>query len=325
MSGQAQQLSLFPPGRRTDMGGRWTVPIAWVPGEPLRAESSLGLALHWFVQEMQRLGMAENTCKTYAKAVSLLVRYLGVSRKLSQVTADDLRRFQAWVEERARSAKTAEVKLTAVRRFFRSLHEAGILPVNVAADMYPAKAASPLPVVLYPAQVDAVRRTVAEWATRPENPDVLPALLITLLLDMGLRIGEAERLHVDDVDLSNSLHPVVHIRYSQKRHRAKQRSLIGPPALVDLIGRYLRHHPLPEGEEHLFPYSRRHLQYVVEKAGRAAGLRRPLTPSTLRWTYALDQFQTGVDPETLRQRLGLSALGWKDVETKLRTLARRPL
>jgi len=325
MSGQAWQLPLLPSVRRTDMGDRWTVPVVSVPDRPLTAESSLGLALHWFEQEMQRLGMAANTRKTYAKAVSLLVRYLGPSRKLCQVAPDDLRRFQAWVEERARSPKTAELKLTAVRRFFAALYEAGILPVNVAADMYPAKAASPLPVVLHPAQADTVRRIVAGWATRNDDPDVLPALLVTLLLDMGLRIGEAERLHVDDIDLSNPLRPVVHVRYSERRHRAKQRALVGPPALADLIDRYLRHHPLPEGEERLLPWSRRQLQYVVTKVGEAAGLRRPLTPGALRWTCALEQLRAGVDPETLRQRLGLSALGWKDAEVKLRALARQPL
>ncbi len=325
MSDRAQQLPLLPFAGRADTGDRWTVPIASVPDKPLGAESSLGLALHWFEQEMQRLGMAENTRKTYAKAVSLLIRYLGVSRKLSQVTGDDLRRFQAWVEERANCPKTAELKLTAVRRFFRALNEAGILPVNVAADMYPAKASSPLPVVLNRAQADEIRQVVAGWATRSDDPDVMPALLVTLMLDMGLRIGEVERLHLDDIDLSNPLRPIVHIRYSEKRHRAKQRALIAPPALADLIDRYLRHHPLPEGEGRLLPWSRRQLQYVVTRVGKAAGLRRPLTPNTLRWTYALDQFQAGIDSETLRQRLGLSELGWKDVETRLKALARRPL
>ncbi len=325
MSGRPRQLPLFQPAPRRDRGGRWTVPVAHVPDAPLGPDSSLALALHWFQQEMERLGMALNTRNTYAKAVGLLVRYLGPSKRLREVTSDDLQRFQAWVEERAQSAKTAEVKLTAVRRFFRALYEAGILPVNVAADMYPTKASSPLPVVLNRAQADAVRRVVAKWATRSDDPDVLPALLVTLLLDMGLRIGEVERLHVDDVDLSDPLHPVVHVRYLQRRHQAKRRSLVGPPALADLVDRYLRHHPLPEGEGRLFPYSRRHLQYVVERVGRAAGLRRPLTPGTLRWTYALGQFQAGADPETLRQRLGLSELGWKDAEARLKALARRPL
>ncbi len=324
MSRQVGQLPLFPFAPSRDTGG-WAVPLVEVPGGALSAESSLALALHWFGQEMKRLGLAENTRQAYTKAVSLLVRYLGPSRRLNQVTPDDLRRFQAWVEERARAPKTAELKMTGVRRFFRALYQAGVLPVDVACDIYPAKASSPLPAVLHRGQVDAIRRTVAELAARPDEPDVLPALLVLLLLDLGLRIGEVERLHPDDVDLSDRLQPIVYVRYSEKRHRAKQRALIAPPELAELLDRYLRLHPLPEGEERLFPWSRRSLQYEIARVGRAAGLRRPLTPSMLRWTCALKQFQAGVDAETLRRRLGLSRLGWEDAAVRLRALAQQPV
>ena len=323
MSNQPEQLSLFPSVPSTQTGGRWTVPLAEVPDRPLTVESSLGLAVHWFGQEMQRLGFAENTRKTYAKAVALLARYVGASRSLSEINADDLDRFQAWVEGQAQSPKTAEVKLTAVRRFFVALHEAEIMPVNVARDMYPIKAQIPLPVVLYSAQADAVRRMAAEQATASADPDPLPALLITLLLDMGLRLGEAVRLHVDDIDLSNSLRPIVHVRYDRARHRAKRRALVGPPVLTNLVKQQLA--GLDPDETRVLASSRRRLQYIVERLGEEADLRRSLTPSTLRWTYALDQFTAGMDPETLRQRLGLSERSWKEVEVRLRALARRAL
>lgn len=320
---KAEQLPLMSSAKPRRSGHRWTVPVAQVPGEPLTTESSLGLALHWFAQELERLGYAENTRKTYTKAVSLLTRYLGRSRSLSEISPDDLHRFQAWVEERAGSPKTAEVKLTAVRRFFLALHEAEILPVNVAGDMYPTKASSPLPVILNPTQADAVRRVAAEQAASSEEPDPRPGLLITLLLDMGLRLGEAFKLHPDDVDLTNPLRPVVHIRYDDHRHRAKRRALIAPPALTSLAKQ--QRGRLDPQEEQLLDSSRRTLQYIVERTGDAAGLRRTLTPSTLRWTYAVDQFRTGLEPDVLRQRLGLSERSWEDTESRLQALTRRPL
>ena len=320
---KAQQPPLFrfPASKQ----GRWTVPVAAVPDHPLDAASSLALAAHWFDQELTRLGMADNTRKTYVKAVRLLARYLGPSRTLSQIAPDDLRRFQAWVEQKAQSPKTAEFKLTAVRRFFLALYEAGILPANIAADMYPTKAQTPLPVVLHQAQAERIRRIVAEKAARLDEPDVRPALLITLLLDLGLRLGEVQRLNFDDVDVSNPLRPVVHVRYSEQRHQAKRRTLLAPPALSDLMRRYAQHHPLPPGESRLLPYSRRILQYWVARVGEEASLHRTLTPNTLRWTFAVEQFKSGVDPETLRKRLGLAPRGWRDVEAKLKLLARRPI
>lgn len=319
MDNSHKQLPLFSTPSRT--GGKWVIPLTDVPVETLTADSSLAMAAHWFDREMRRWGFAENTCKTYIRAVALLVRYLGASRPLSQIDTNDLRRFQAWVRGQTQSPKTAEINITAVRRFLLALQEAEILPESIANSIYPIKARKLLPVVLYPFQADAVRRVAAEWAARADDPDPLPALLITLLLDMGLRLGEVVCLHVDDVDLSNAFRPVVYIRYNQARHQAKRRALVGPPALTNLMQQQLER--LGPDETRVVTSSRRCLQYIVERVGKEAGLRRRLTPSTLRWTYALTQFQAGVDPERLRRRLGLARQSWGEVEGLLRALAQQ--
>jgi integrase/recombinase XerD len=301
----------------------WQVPVVQVPEQRLTPESSVSLALHWYQQELARRGYAANTTKTYAKAAALFVRFVGKGRSLQSITPQDLKNFQAWVEEQAGRGKTAEVKLTAVKTLFRLLYEAEILPSDIAHNMYPTKAKSPLPVVLAQGQADGVRRVAAEMAVAGEDADVRPALLMTLMLDMGLRVGEAANLQVDDVDLSNPLQPVVRVRYEDPRHRAKRRSLIGPPALTELVKRQLAR--IPEGQSALLGVSRRWLQHLVGQIGEAAGLRRQLTTSTLRWTYIVEQRRGGTDPETLRKRLGLSALGWKDVQETLEEVCKRPV
>ena len=297
-------------------------PLAPFPGR-LTPDGSLALALEWFREEMERRGYAPNTRANYAKAVARLVRFLGRSRRLKEITPEDLRRFHAWLQRQPRADKTKELTITGIRAFFAALVEADVLPVNPAADLYPAKASSPLPTILFDAEVDALRRKAAMMATRADAPDPLPALLLALLLDLGLRLGEVERLEVADLDLSNPLRPVVHVRYRERRHRAKQRSLVAPPDLTTLLEKYLEGHPTGEGR--LFPCSRRHLQNVIERLGEAAGLPKRVTPSMLRWTCALSQFRAGVPEETLRARLGLSKLGWEDVREKLEALARRPV
>ncbi len=323
---RAEQLPLFElssPGR----GQRSPLvppPISPFPG-PLTGESSLALALSWFAEEMTRKDYALHTQINYVKGVTRLMRYLGRDTRLRDILPGDLERFLAWVERQPRAPKTKELTVTAVRTFFTLLTDAGVLQSNPAADVYPAKAHSPLPQALFDAQADRLRRTAAEMATRTEEPDAMPALLLSLLLDLGLRLGEVERLEIEDLDLSNPLRPVVHVRYEERRHRAKQRSLVGPPDLTTLLHLYLEHHPPGEAERRLFPCSRRRLQQVVEDLGKAAGLRRRLTPNTLRWTFALTQWKEGVPEETLRARLGLSKLGWEDTREKLQALARRPV
>lgn len=318
---QPRLLPAWPPGR----GQREALtppPITPFPGE-LSGESSLALALSWFEQEMARLGYAENTQDNYLVGLKRLVRFLGRGRQVQDIQPYDVKRFKAWLQDQPRAAKTKELTVTAVRTFFKTVVDADILPTNPARDVYPVKAESPLPTVLYDAEADALRRTAAQMATRTEDPDPTPALLVLLFLDVGLRLGEVTRLKIQDVDLSNRLRPVVHVRYQNGRHRAKRRKLIAPPDLTPLLQTYVDQRA--DDSAQLLPWSGRHIRNMVTELGRDAGLHRSVNPSSLRWTFALGQWKAGVPDTTLQGRLGLSEQGWLDVKQVLEDLARQPV
>jgi integrase/recombinase XerD len=40
-----------------------------------------------------------------------------------------------------------------------------------------------------------------------------------------------------------------------------------------------------------------------------------------RWTSALNDWQSGVDKDNLRQKLGISKIQWREISMKLRQLA----
>jgi site-specific recombinase XerD len=318
---QARQLPLFVPaapgrGRRDALS---PPPLAPYPGQ-LTADSSLDLALTWFGDEMARSGYAEHTRAIYAKDAARLLQYFGRGCRLRDISPGGLRQFHAWVLTQPRSAKTKELTISAVRAFFKALASARVLPGNPAENVYPTKAHSPLSAVLYDADVAALRGAASEIASRDEDPDPLPALLLTLFLDLGLRLGEAVTLAIADVDLSNPGRPVVHVRYEERRHCNKQRSLAGNAALAALLRSYVERY-VPEGPR-LFPWTGRHVQNVVGALGERAGLRQQVNPNVLRWTFAFRQWQAKVPEDTLRQRLGLSRMGWEDTKRKLRALAR---
>jgi site-specific recombinase XerD len=313
---EARQLRLFDARDRSTWG---SPPIAPFPGK-LSSDSSLALSLSWFADELARQGYAENTRVVYLKAIRRLIRYLGRTNAVDAVTTGDLKRFQAWLQRQDLAPKTRELTVTAVRTFFSLLHEGGILDANPARGVYPVEAASPLPDVLFRNEMEDIRRKAAELAIHPEDPDPRPALLLTLFLDLGLRLGEARRLKLTDVDASNRLRPVVHVRYDQQRHRAKRRRLVGPPDLVQLLELYVDAYPRTDGSTALFPWSRRRLQQIVEVLGEQAGIQRKITPNKLRWTYALLAWKADVTEERMRRQLGLSELGWRDVRERLEAL-----
>jgi hypothetical protein len=40
-----------------------------------------------------------------------------------------------------------------------------------------------------------------------------------------------------------------------------------------------------------------------------------------RWTCALDNWESGVEPEKIRQKLGISKIQWREISLKLRQLS----
>lgn len=83
-----------------------------------------------------------------------------------------------------------------------------------------------------------------------------------------------------NIDTSNRLRPVVHVRYDRRRHRAKRRRLVGPPDLVQLLELYVDAYPRADGSIELFPWSGRRLQQIVEALGEEAGIQRKMSPAS---------------------------------------------
>jgi len=73
--------------------------------------------------------------------------------------------------------------------------------------------------------------------------------------------------------------------------------------------------------EQLFPWSPRRLEYLLEDVGREAGLDKHLSFDMCRWTSALNDWQSDMDRENLRQKLGISKIQWREISMKLRQLA----
>jgi integrase/recombinase XerD len=158
----------------------------------------------------------------------------------------------------------------------------------------------------------------AAEARRDAKPsDPRPLLLIRLLLDTGIKKGELVRVRIHDLGLEVSP-PTLLVRYDSPRWAMKERRLAFNAALLPLIEAY-RGRYLPK--ERLFECTARNLEYVLSDLLRAAGLSEEIGFEALRWTSAIRAWRAGVDPEALRERLGLSPITWAETSRKLELLA----
>ena len=78
-------------------------------------------------------------------------------------------------------------------------------------------------------------------------------------------------------------------------------------------------------EERLFSCTARNMEYVLHDISERAGISPPITFETLRATCALRDHQAGMSSDTLRQKMGLSQVTWRETFEKIKKLASPPL
>src|SRR4030067_1002840 len=144
--------------------------------------------------------------------------------------------------------------------------------------------------------------------------DARPAVLLELLLKTGIKKGECQGLKISHVDVSTSESPFLFVRYTQPRMRFKERKIALEPKWVGLYRDYVEQYHLAD---RLFPWSPRQLEYVLEDIGLQAGLAKHLSFDMCRWTCAVRDRQAGMDPDRLREKLGLSRIQWGQIDRKI--------
>jgi integrase/recombinase XerD len=136
-------------------------------------------------------------------------------------------------------------------------------------------------------------------------------------LNTGIKKGECLSLRINHVDLDAAGGALLFVRYSDPKHRYKERKIALPVAWVNAYEEYRQQYDLSEA---LFPWSPRRLEYLLEDLGREAGLDKQLSFLMCRWTSALNDLNAGMEEEKIRQKLGVSEIQWREVGMKLRRL-----
>jgi site-specific recombinase XerD len=215
------------------------------------------------------------------------------------------------------SPKTLARRITSLKAFFRWLHDHGVLLVNPAEPIVQKSVISPLPTVLTPDEVAAILG-IASDLRKDKKPDTRYYTLASLLLNTGIKKNECLNLSLNHIDLEAPNGPILFVRYSNPQHRYKERKISLPEDWVEAYHEYKTQYDL---HDRLFPWSQRRLEYLLEDLSEQAGLDKHLSFEMCRWTCALSDMLSGMEPEKIRQKLGVSKIQWREVNHKLRQLA----
>src|SRR5579859_6140153 len=249
------------------------------------------------LDDMAVRGLQEHTRRHYIRHVRRFAAFLG--RSPDTATPDDVRRFQVHQTESGATASTINGAVSALRFLFTVTLDRPDLSRRLMITRNPRK----LPDVL---SVDEVARLLAA------APSVKYKAALGVAYGAGLRASEVTHLKVDDIDSKRML-----IRVEQGKGR-KDRNAMLSPQLLELLRLWWRegrrrnvmppHGWLFPGRSVAEPVSTRQINRAVHEAAEAAGIRKRVSPHTLRHSFATHLLEQDVDIRVIQVLLGHSKL-----------------
>jgi integrase/recombinase XerD len=136
-------------------------------------------------------------------------------------------------------------------------------------------------------------------------PDLKYKAALGTAYGAGLRVSEVAALKVGNIDSTRML-----IRVEQGKGRKDRNAMLSPHLWREGKRRsvMLPHGWLFPGRSYLEPVSTRQLDRAVHEAAEAAGIRKRVTPHTLRHSFATHLLEQDVDIRVIQVLLGHSKL-----------------
>ena len=276
-----------------------TVSISTGPISPLRQRMQ---------HDMMMRGLGPHTQKDYVRHVKRLAAFLG--RPPDTATEEDLRPFQLMQHESGVRPSTINSTVSALRFLFTiTLKRRDLSRSLVITRIVPR-----LPEVL---SVEEAARLLQA------APGIKYKAALGVAYGAGLRVSEVAHLKVDDIDSKRML-----IRVEQGKG-GKDRNAMLSPQLLELLRMWWRegrkrgvlipHGWLFPGQNVTDPISTRQLHRAVQEAAEVAGIRKRVSPHTLRHSFATHLLEQDVDIRVIQVLLGHSKLETTALYTKVST------
>ena len=244
------------------------------------------------IDDMSVRNLAPNTMTAYLKQVSYFSQHFG--RSPARLGPEEIRSYQIYLaKDKGASVSTRTVAVSALR----FLYTVTLKQDQVIAMIPAPKNETRLPVILSSEEVLRLLEAA---------PSLTHHVIFSTMYGTGLRVSEALHLRVSDLDSQRMM-----IRIEQgKGHRDRYVPL--SPKLLELLRTYWRKlRPQPwlfPGQFPNQPLRREAVRDAIARASQHAGLKKHISPHSLRHDYAVHLLEAGTDLRKIQLLLGHRSL-----------------
>lgn len=244
------------------------------------------------LEDMRIRNLAENTQRSYVQHVSAFARHFG--RSPEELGPEEIRAYQVYLTD---ERKLAPASVCIVSGALRFLYHVTLKREWVESGIPMPKKPFKLPVVLSPDEIMRFLECVRSLMMR--------TLLMTIYA-AGLRVSEAAHLKVTDIDSQRMM-----LRVVQGKGQ-KDRFVMLSPKLLEILRAYWKtEHPTEwffPGRIPGEPITRYAVALACKEPHRRCGIKKPITPHSLRHAFATHLLEAGTDVRTIQLLMGHRSL-----------------
>lgn len=262
---------------------------------------------------MLERGLSDNTRTAYVADASKLLGFVDSDGlKLDEIALTDLHAFVADLYDLGVSTATRARIVCGIKAFFRYLMAEGVIKINPSLLLEGPQPSRRLPEVLTLAEIDAMLATIDLSAPEGQRNRAI----IETLYSCGLRVSELVNLEINKISVEEH-YVVVHGKGNKERLVPISRS-----ALKE-IKAYLPQRDaidVKSGEEGILFLNRRGTRltrvmifYIIKRAAEMAGIRKEISPHTLRHSFASHLLEGGANLRAIQQMLGHESIATTEI------------
>lgn len=259
--------------------------------EPSSLESAMTPLRNRMIEDLKLRNLSPHTQEAYLRAVAKLAQHYRKSPDL--LDQAQVRAYLVHLAERGVSPSLFnQVRCALVFFYSITLGREFALKGIVCA-----KTGKPLPVVLSRDEVEQLLQAIRYPKYR---------VLIMTAYAAGLRVSELVSLRVEDIDSRRMV-----IRVRQGKGKKDRYVMLSPKLLEELRNYWKTSRPttwLFPGRTTGRPMSRHLVAVACRRAARRAGIKKDVTPHTLRHSFATHLLDAGTDIRTIQALLGHRSL-----------------
>ena len=243
--------------------------------------------------------LSSNTIDAYKRDLYSFFNY--VNKKYNNITKEDIINYIKYLNSEL-NPKSVNRHIVTLKNYFNFLEKNSMININPCEDITGLKTKKTIPRVLSEEDIDKLLDIDPKNAFESRNKAMLE-----LMYSSGLRVSELLNLNVNDIDFDLN---IVRIFGKGSKERIMPINEIATSFLYDYINIYRKTLLKNKVNDILFlnsrgeKLSRQGFFKILKEIAREKGIKKELSPHTLRHSFATHLLNHGADLRSIQTMLG---------------------